>query len=67
MLTQLDLDRFASQGCADPRCNCNEGPMYLHPKCHSAGIEASYESGSGVLVISCVECHKVIAEIAVAE
>jgi hypothetical protein len=68
-LTKIQLDLMAAHGCETPGCN-HEGhdTVFLHGRCHPrARAEASYECGSGVLRVACADCHKLIAEIKVAE
>ncbi len=66
-LTKPDLDEIASRGCQSPGCTHEaHGPIFIHGVCHDGGhIEASYEAGSGVLMIACRQCRKPIARIAV--
>jgi hypothetical protein len=69
-ITKIQLDVIAAGGCTDP--NCKEPhhgeKFFLHSKCHPAArCEVSYTRGSGVLVVSCAECHQVLAPIAVKE
>lgn len=70
MLTKDALDEIANHGCGNPDCSHehDDGIFFLHGRCHLDGrIEVSYRAGSGVLRVGCVECGKVIAQVAVAE
>ena len=64
-LTCTELD---SLSCTNPDCDHkNHGNFYLHAACHDRGLEVHYEIGSGVLVVSCAVCSKMVTEIAVAK
>ncbi len=70
--TKTDLDLLAARGCQAPGCDHaghgGDDPVFLHGRCHPAApIEASYVAGSGLLVIRCRRCQKLISEIQVAE
>jgi len=72
MTTYLeDLERqarlFHAFGCGTIGCDCNDGPFFLGQKCHPrASLEASYESGEGILRIICSQCRRPVANVAVA-
>lgn len=56
-----DLDRLAAQEARAHGC------LVLHGRCHpGAPLVVSYEKGSGLLCVSCRQCARVIAEVAVA-
>ena len=60
---------MAAGGCETPGCKHEDhGNLYLHGRCHiRARTEVSYAIGTGVIRVACAECHKLIAEIKVAE
>ncbi|HWC34331.1 MAG TPA: hypothetical protein VG650_05825 [Mycobacteriales bacterium] len=61
-LTREDLDRTR---CDDPTCDCEEGPFWLHSRCHTNDPNwVRYEDG--ILIVTCAVCEGVVAEIAVA-
>lgn len=67
-LTKRELDEMATGGCQSPGCNHEDHDhgIIFHGRCHEGGdIEASYKVGSGILVIACRVCQKVIAKIGV--
>lgn len=68
-LTKIQLDLMIAGGCDTPGCKHEDhGTLFLHPRCHpNTKMEISYTVGSGVLVIACLKCHKLIAEIKVSE
>ncbi len=52
------LDEATAKGCGMPGCTEDHSVLYLHCRKHpGSGVEVSYRSGSGVLVVSCAECH----------
>ena len=64
-LTKEVLDRMVCQvpGCAH---DTHDGRLFLHGRCHiSKGVDVCYTVGSGVLRIACVQCKKLVAEVAV--
>ena len=68
-LTKLQLDLMAAHGCQTPGCK-HEGhdTVFLHGRCHlHAHVEVRYKRGSGILNVACLECHKLICRIRVAE
>jgi hypothetical protein len=76
-LTKEDLDQFALLGCQVPGCD-HKGhgrEVYLAARCcwgetgcnEGAGLDASYEYGSGVLVLMCRGCGKLVDKILVKE
>lgn len=71
MLKKAALDRIAAAGCQNPDCQHKDhqhGAIFLHGNCHPrADVSASYVAGSGVLVIKCAQCGKMITQVAVAE
>ena len=41
--------------------------LLLSPRCHQeAGLDAFYKSGTGILVLSCRQCHREVASVYVA-
>jgi len=77
MLTKKDLDQFALLGCQVPGCDHNSHgrEVYLAARCcwgetdnnEAPGLDASYEYGSGVLVLTCRGCGKLVEKILVKE
>jgi len=68
-LTKIQLDLMAANGCEIPDCtHDHSGEIFLRPRCHvNRQPEVSYTRGSGVLIIACSECHRLVAAIAVKE
>jgi hypothetical protein len=67
--TKSDLDRLALAGCSVPGCaHEDHGEVYLAARCcwgptdynEGPGLDASYEYGSGVLVLTCRRCGKLV-------
>lgn len=46
--------------CEVAGCDCNEGPFYLHSKCHMSSPTWVTVHGD-VLTVLCAECDKQIA------
>lgn len=58
-MTREDMDRAFKGGCAVPGCNCKEGPMYIHSKCHpKADVMVCYWNGE--IRIECAKCKELI-------
>lgn len=68
-----DLQRVMTQGCSAPDCdhkdhsNLDNGRLFLHPRCHPTGIEASIQIDEDFIRIQCVECHDEIVTIRIAK
>lgn len=65
---QDDLDALAAHGCQMPGCSHDHDKiLYFVARCHpKARISAYYKAGSGVVLLLCGECEKVIVPLAVA-
>lgn len=64
-LTQHELDDTICPHCGQSDSDCD---FVIHSTCHpSAATWVRYVKGSGVIVITCAECEKEVAEIEVAE
>ncbi len=62
VLTRRDLDRMQ---CATPGCTSSHGPLVMHGACHPAAATwAQYEAGE--LTVSCAQCKRMIAVVAIA-
>jgi hypothetical protein len=71
-LNRIDLERAVLSGCEVPLCDHKNHErtrtLYLHGRCHlGAKVDVSYTSGSGVVLVACAICKKLIAEIKVAD
>lgn len=56
------LDKLASEGGLT---YVNE-PILFRPACHKTSVDVSYTHGSGVIELSCAQCHEHVMSIAVA-
>lgn len=66
-LHKKQLDKAMGGGCMDCADGHAHPEMFFHGRCHPhADVETSYVAGKGIVRIACVECHALIAEIAVA-
>lgn len=46
--------------CSHPNCDCDQGPLYIHGRCHVDGrLEVYVEDG--VIYVGCMECSRPIA------
>lgn len=66
-MRRADLDKLVAGGCGVPGCghehSANDA-MYLHASCHLDGrLEVFYQAG--VVTIRCLECERVVGQIAV--
>lgn len=68
MMTTELLDRWVAGGCQNPDCKNHtaDDPLFVHARCHPrAGVDVSYQYGSGVLKVACRECHKNVMQVSV--
>lgn len=63
-LTRNQLD---AAGCATPNCGHDHTVLYLLGACHpKAATSAVYDKRTGTIKLTCHECERPVAEIAVA-
>lgn len=69
VITLQDLENLAKGGCSNPTCDHSDhSTLFLHARCHphKTGVEVKFTLGTNHLLISCMQCHKPIAAIEVA-
>jgi len=55
------------KGCGHKNCNCKEGPMYIHGRCHpeQSSVQAYYKDMK--VYICCNVCQKPIVIFSIAD
>lgn len=65
ILTKQHLD---AMGCDTPGCDHSDHVLYFSAACHPKGrLEIAYSKASGTLLVTCKQCKREVAELAVAE
>jgi hypothetical protein len=69
VLTRLELEAMAKDGCDDPKCTAHRGGgsevIYLHQVCHppADGVFVSYRWKDGIVRLECATCRYPIIEV----
>ena len=58
-------EQLDQMGCGTPGCDCTDGPLHLHGKCHPTSPTTTAYVG-GDIVVSCYVCEKEIGRFPVA-
>jgi hypothetical protein len=61
--TRQDLDQWK---CDNPHCRHDHPEVFIVQNCHpKKGMEARYNKFSGALILTCIKCGSLVAEILV--
>jgi hypothetical protein len=66
VLYREDLEDLQLKGCSNPECDCSEGPLFMHAKCHPQSTTWTYFD-EGLLTVICAECRELIMQVSVQE
>lgn len=64
-LTQQELNKM---GCGVENCGHDHSELFLKQRCHiHKGCDVKYIKATGLLRVMCRQCHRLVAEIKVAD